>query len=105
MTHTFTSRPDAIQFYYKFYSYNGETTKVYAKLYDVNRNLIGQGELRITQSIDTYTQGRVGISYEQKQKRLILNWYLCRQMQLHRERRIFKEVKGRLMLVTVTHVM
>lgn len=68
MTHTFTSRPDAIQFYYKFYSYNGETTKVYAKLYDVNRNLIGQGELRITQSIDTYTQGRVGISYEQKAK-------------------------------------
>ena len=68
MTHTFTSRPDAIQFYYTFYSYNGETTKVYAKLYDVNRNLIGQGELRITQSIDTYTQGRVGISYEQKAK-------------------------------------
>lgn len=68
MTHTFTSRPDVVQFYYKFYSYNGETTKVYAKLYDVNRNLIGQGELRITQSIDTYTQGRVGISYEQKAK-------------------------------------
>ena len=37
-------------------------------MYDVNRNLIGKGDLRITQSIDTYTQGRVGISYEQKAK-------------------------------------
>lgn len=68
MSHTFTSRPDAVRFYYKFYSYNGETTKVYAKLYDVNRNLIGQGELQISQPVDVYTQGRVNVSYVQKEK-------------------------------------
>ena len=68
MTHTFTSRPAAVQFYYKFYSYNGETTKVYAKLYDANRNVIGEGELKITQAVDTYTLGVINISYPQKEK-------------------------------------
>lgn len=68
MTHTFTSRPDVVQFYYKFYSYNGETTKAYAKLYDANRNVIGEGELKITQAVDTYTLGVINISYPQKEK-------------------------------------
>lgn len=68
MTHAFTSRPDAVQFYYKFYSYNGETTKVYAKLYDANRNVIGEGELKIIQAVDTYTLGEINISYPQKGK-------------------------------------
>lgn len=68
MTHTFTSRPAAVQFYYKFYSYNGETTKVYAKLYDANRNVIGEGELKIIQAVDTYTLGKINISYPQKGK-------------------------------------
>lgn len=68
MTHTFTSRPDAVQFYYKFYSYNGETTKAYAKLYDANRNVIGEGELKIIQAVDTYTLGEINISYPQKGK-------------------------------------
>lgn len=68
MTHAFTSRPDAVQFYYKFYSYNGETTKVYAKLYDANRNVIGEGELKIIQAVDTYTLGKINISYPQKGK-------------------------------------
>lgn len=68
MTHTFTSRPDAVEFYYKFYSYNSETTKAYAKLYDANRNVIGQGEVKIMQPIDSYTLGRINISYTQKEK-------------------------------------
>ena len=103
MTHAFTSRPDAVQFYYKFYSYNGETTKVYAKLYDANRNVIGEGELKIIQAVDTYTLGEINISYPQKGKASYIDWYLCRQMRHLRERRIFKVVKGHGTLVTVTH--
>lgn len=68
MTHTFASRPDAVEFYYKFYSYNSETTKAYAKLYDANRNVIGQGEVEIMQPVDSYTLGRINISYTQKEK-------------------------------------
>ena len=61
--HAFASRPQRVEFYYKFYSYNGETTKAYAKFYDKDNVEIGGGELRITQSIDTYTKGSFEIDY------------------------------------------
>ena len=61
--HAFASRPQRVEFYYKFYSCNGETTKAYAKFYDKDNVEIGGGELRITQSIDTYTKGSFEIDY------------------------------------------
>ena len=61
--HAFTSRPQRVEFYYKFYSYNGETTKAYAKFYDKDNVEIGGGELQITQSVDTYTLGSFEIDY------------------------------------------
>ena len=66
--HSFTSRPQKVQFYYKFYSYNNETTKAYAKLYDANKEEIGGGELQITQSTDVYIKGIFDISYSDEKK-------------------------------------
>lgn len=61
--HDFTSRPQKIQFYYKFYSYNNESTKAYVKVYDSGKNEIGNGELKISQSTNAYTMGEFAINY------------------------------------------
>ena len=61
--HPFAARPMAIEFYYRFYSYNEETTKVYAEVKDVEGNLIGKGELKITKSVDNWQLGHFDIVY------------------------------------------
>ena len=61
--HSFTSRPESVSFYYRFYSYNNETTKAYARLSDKDGNAIGYGELKIAKATDTYTQGTITIGY------------------------------------------
>lgn len=61
--HDFASRPQKIQFYYKFYSYNNESTKAYVKVYDSEKNEIGSGEVKISQSSNVYTMGEFAINY------------------------------------------
>lgn len=61
--HLFTSRPMAVEFYYRYYSYNAETTKVYAEVKDAQGNVIGKGELRIVQSVDKWQLGHFDIVY------------------------------------------
>lgn len=61
--HNFASRPQKIQFYYKFYSYNNESTKAYVKVYDSEKNEIGSGEVKISQSSNVYTMGEFAINY------------------------------------------
>lgn len=66
--HIFESRPSSIEFYYKFYSYNNESTKAYAILYDEQKQEIGKGEFIISASVDTYTRGSLDINYTVKKK-------------------------------------
>lgn len=59
----FKSRPTSVSFYYKYYSYNGERTAPYAKVFDNAGEEIGYGEYLIDSSIGSFTQGRINISY------------------------------------------
>lgn len=59
----FSTRPSGIRFYYKFYSYNNETTKAYAQLWDKDGISVGYGELRIKTATDTYVEGIIPIDY------------------------------------------
>lgn len=66
--HAFDSRPSSVEFYYKFYSYNNESSKAYAVLYDNQKQEIGRGDLIISESTDTYTKGIINIDYAIKKK-------------------------------------
>lgn len=61
--HVFNSRPDYIQFYYRFYSYNGESAKAYAILYDIEKREIGEGVILIEESTNDYKLGEIPINY------------------------------------------
>lgn len=60
--HTFNSRPSAVEFYYKYYSYNNESAKAYAVLYNAEKKEIARGELLISNPVDTYEKGTVSIA-------------------------------------------
>lgn len=66
--HLFGSRPSCIEFYYKFYSYNNESAKAYAVLYDEQKQEIGRGDLIISRGIDIYTKGIIDIEYTVKKR-------------------------------------
>lgn len=66
--HKFESRPSAIEFYYKFYSYNNESAEAYAILYDEQKQEIGKGELIISNSVGTYTKGIFTLDYSMRKK-------------------------------------
>lgn len=66
--HVFNSRPDYIQFYYRFYSYNGESAKAYAILYDIEKREIGEGVILIGESTNEYKLGEIPINYIENKK-------------------------------------
>lgn len=61
--HEFSSRPASVHFFYKFYSYNGESAQAYALLEDENRETIGRGDLIISESSNSYKEGIITIDY------------------------------------------
>lgn len=61
--HEFSSRPASVHFFYKFYSYNGESAQAYALLEDENRETIGRGDLIISESSNSYQEGIITIDY------------------------------------------
>ena len=61
--HVFSSRPSKIHFQYRFYSYNNESAKAYAIVYDTEKNEIGQGELLISNSTNDYKLGELLMDY------------------------------------------
>lgn len=68
--HVFRSRPEAFRFSYKFYPYNGESTKAYIVLYDESKNQIGYGELNISEASDVYINtDNIDITYYNIEKK------------------------------------
>lgn len=59
----FTTRPSGVKFYYKFYSYNDESTKAYAQLWAEDGTSIGYGELKIREATNKYEEGFIPINY------------------------------------------
>ena len=59
----FSSRPTSVTFWYKYHSYNGETTTPYVELFDVDNNRVGYGSMQITDSAYSYVQARIDIGY------------------------------------------
>ena len=59
----FSSRPTSVTFWYKYHSYNGETTTPYVELFDVDNNRVGYGSMQITASAYSYVQARIDIGY------------------------------------------
>lgn len=59
----FSSRPTQVSFWYKYYSYNNESTEPYVEVYDKQGSVIGTGKFLISQSKDDFTQGMINISY------------------------------------------
>ena len=59
----FPSRPTSVTFWYKYHSYNGETTAPYVELFDADNNRVGYGSMRITASVYSYVQARIDIEY------------------------------------------
>lgn len=67
--HIFNSRPEAFRFSYKFYPYNGESTKAYIVLYDENKEQIAYGELNISEASDAYIDtDNIDITYSNLDK-------------------------------------
>lgn len=66
--HYFTSRPSCINFYYCFYSYNNESAKSYAIIYDVDKNEIGKGEVIISEPTNEYKLCTIRIDYSKIRK-------------------------------------
>lgn len=60
---SFSSRPASIRFWYKYYSYNNETTAPYAEFYDKDNNRIGYGKFEIKNSANEFTQAEIKIEY------------------------------------------
>lgn len=70
----FSSRPTYVTFYYKFYSYNNETTAPFVLLYDESGDVIGEGHLDIISSVNDYTPGKIEIEYikNTKAKKIVI---------------------------------
>lgn len=66
--HVFASRPAVVHFFYKFYSYNGEKAQAYAVLEDENKEVIGRGDLVISEATDSYKEGTITINYSKDKK-------------------------------------
>lgn len=64
----FNSRPEAVEFFYKYFSYNNESAKVTVILEDENHQEVGRGELKITEDTQVFTKGRVTVTYSQLRK-------------------------------------
>lgn len=60
---SFPSRPTQVKFWYKFYSYNNESTVPYVEVYDEEGVKIGYGEITINNSVNEFTEGLMNIDY------------------------------------------
>ena len=68
--HSFNSRPSKLKFAYKFYPYNAEKAKVYAIIYDADKQQIGYGEVLIVNASDEYVEDSiVEINYDEKRQK------------------------------------
>lgn len=65
---TFSSRPSNIKFWYKYYSYNNESTTPYAKIFDENMNEIGFGSIKIKSSVYSFIEGNIELKYTSNKK-------------------------------------
>lgn len=59
----FNSRPSKVQFYYKYYSYNGEYTIPFVRIWNKDGAEIGYGEVKIANTVDSYQVGLIPITY------------------------------------------
>lgn len=60
---SFASRPLGVKFWYKYYSYNNETTTPYVEVYGDNQEVIGSGSLLINASYYEFKSGYIPIDY------------------------------------------
>lgn len=65
----FDSRPTSVHFYYKYYSYNNEYTKPSVVVYAADGSRIGGGEFVINSTVDSYSEGRISIQYNDLTKK------------------------------------
>ena len=70
---SFASRPLGVKFWYKYYSYNNETTTPYVEVYGDNQEVIGSGSLLINASNYEFKSGYIPIDYPvaKKQNQLL----------------------------------
>lgn len=64
----FPSRPSGVKFWYKYYSYNNETTTPSVRIYDENQELIGSGSILINSSNSTFKEEYISIDYYSNKK-------------------------------------
>lgn len=67
--HAFASRPAKIKFEYRFYSYNNESAKASAIMYDADKNKIGDGEILISEATNSYVVGEIELDYVANDKK------------------------------------
>lgn len=59
----FPSRPTAVTFWYKYYSYNNEATSPYVEIYADDGSRIGYGSFRIDSTVVNFAKARMDIEY------------------------------------------
>lgn len=64
----FSSRPSNVRFWYKYYSYNSESTTPYVNIFDENNEIIGTGSISITSSVYTYSNADIELTYTSNKK-------------------------------------
>ena len=62
---SFTSRPTALTFYYKYAPYNSDTWSVHIELLDENKNIIVQGDKTSSETKNDWAQETVPLNYEE----------------------------------------
>ncbi|MGL5682273.1 MAG: DUF4493 domain-containing protein [Marinifilaceae bacterium] len=65
----FTTRPESVTFFYKYYPYQLEQTKAYTEVWDAQGESIGYGEYVIADTVKTYTNGVIPITYNTTMKK------------------------------------
>ena len=59
----FTSRPDAMRFWYKYDTYSSDNFLVEVKLYDANNNVIATGSAKSGTEVSQWTSMNINLSY------------------------------------------
>lgn len=64
-TASFSSRPTALQFYYKYVPYNSDSWRVHVELLDENKNVIIQNEKTSSVTQNDWTEEKVELNYQE----------------------------------------
>lgn len=66
----FSSRPDKLDFYYKYYPYNNDKSDIYIQIKGKNGELLGSASLNEVNTVDQFSKASLEIKYDETYKNI-----------------------------------